>query len=302
MKCPIVCYGEIDLDRYLAVDTLPGPEIAANVRQEFYNVGGAAGNAAIWLAHWGVPVRLVGHELGDDPFGDQVRQLLALYPMLDSRYVQYNPDRLTPRCQCLVTPDGERTFIMHWLDEVRVSELTTDMLHGVKWLNLDMSGELEPRLEAAKLARAHHLPVLVNDVYAEDHPLVGLVDVIVISASMLQAKLPNRSPLDVAHLLRRQGDCDVIVTNGSKPVHAFLKAGHELTLFPPEINPIDSTGAGDIFKAGLLYGLVQGFPTKTALKWAIAAGAAKAERAGTTANPAALSTVRELVQKVSEKT
>ncbi len=301
MNCPILCYGEIDLDRYLAVDTLPGPETYANVRNEFYNVGGAAGNAAIWLAHWGIPVRLAGHEMGDDSFGEQIRQQLAEYPMLDSQYVRYRPGHLTTRCQCLVTPDGERTFIMHCPVEIFTTPLNSDMLKGTKWLNLDMSDALAPRLDAAKLAQSHNISVLVHDIYSDDHPLVGLVDIIVMSASVFQRKAPDHSLLDVAKSIRQKGNCDVIITNGSQSVIALLKTGEEVILHPPVIPVTDTTGSGDIFKAGLLYGLWKGLSMRQSLKWAVAAGTAKAGRAGTTADPANLSTVQELIAKIGEE-
>ena len=40
----ILCYGEIDLDIYLALDRLPTRELSAWVIDEFDNVGGAAAN------------------------------------------------------------------------------------------------------------------------------------------------------------------------------------------------------------------------------------------------------------------
>jgi sugar/nucleoside kinase (ribokinase family) len=301
MNCSILCYGEIDLDRYLAIDKMPGIEVAANVQEEFYNVGGAAGNAAVWLAHWGVPVRLAGHEMGDDSYGIQVRQQLSQYPVLDTNYVRYRQGYQTPRCQCLVTPDGERSFIMHWPDQVFATPLTSNMLEGARWLNLDMSGELTPRLEAAKLARNHNISVLVNDVYSEDHPLIGLVDIIIMSASVFERKKTGQSLIDTAKSIRVKGNCDVIVTNGGQPVKALLKPGNKITLQPPNIPAIDTTGSGDIFKAGLLYGLYKGLSVRESLKWAAAAGTAKAGRRGTTQNPADLDIVQRLASMIIEE-
>jgi sugar/nucleoside kinase (ribokinase family) len=118
---------------------------------------------------------------------------------------------------------------------------------------------------------------------------------------VFQRKAPDHSLLNVAESIRQKGNCDVIITNGSQPVRALLKAGGEVTLRPPRIPVIDTTGAGDIFKAGLLYGLWKRLSMRQSLKWAVAAAAAKAGRAGTTADPATLSSVQKLVSKVSEK-
>jgi sugar/nucleoside kinase (ribokinase family) len=94
--------------------------------------------------------------------------------------------------------------------------------------------------------------------------------------------------------MRNAGNCDVIVTNGSRSVWAILKDGDEITVRPPSIPVVDTTGAGDVFKARLLYGLLQGLSVRQSLIWAVAAAAAKVGRAGTTADPADLSTVEQL--------
>ncbi len=298
MDCPILCYGEIDLDWYLAVDALPGADRDAHVRQEIHNVGGAAANAAVWLAHWGIPVRLAGLDLGDDADGAFIRQQLACYPLLDSHYICYRSDQPTPRCQCLVTPDGERSFIVHWPDDITMTPLSSAMLQGVRWLNLDMSGALSPRLEAAQLARAHGASVLVNDIYSADHPLLAYTDIVVLSAALFDRQYSGASLREVLTSMRQASNCDVIVTNGSQPVWTMLKDGSEITVWPPSIQVVDTTGAGDVFKAGLLYGLLQENTVRQSLIWAVAAATAKAGRAGTTTAPADLSTVQQLAMMI----
>ena len=301
MDCPILCYGEIDLDYYLAIDDFPGLDAWSTVQTEFHNVGGAAANTAIWLANWGVPVRLMGHELGNDSYGELVRRQLNNYPLIDTRYIYFREKHSTPRCQCLVTPDGERSFIIHWPDQMRITPLETDMLYDTKWLSLDTSGPLPPRVEAAKLAKTHHVSVLANDVYSIDHPLVGLADIIVLSASIFHRTHSNQSLQEFADNLRHVGRCDVICTDGKHPVKAFLISGDEVTIHPPQVPVVDTTGSGDIFRAGLLYGLVSGFTVKQSLKWAVAAGSAKAGLAGTTANLALISTLQELILQMDQK-
>ena len=43
---------------------------------------------------------------------------------------------------------------------------------------------------------------------------------------------------------------------------------------------VDSTGAGDIFHAGSIYGLLQGWPARETLRFAAAAAALKCEKLG----------------------
>lgn len=301
MAARVVSYGEIDLDVYLALSRLPALNQSAAVTEEFENVGGAAANTALWLAHWGIRTTLLGHDLGDDRYGDAVRAVFAGTPHLDARYVGCHPNYRTPRCQCLVTPDGERSFIMHWLDELRLTRLQAAMLKGAEWLNLDMSGPLPPRLEAARLAKAQRVRVLVNDVYESEHPLLPLVDIVVISASIVRSRLPATPPLELAARLQAAGGCSVVVTDGGAPLHALLADGAAVTVQPPAVEVVDTTGAGDIFKAGLLYGLLAGLPLEQALVWGVAAGSVMATVAGTTAQVAPLAEVRAVAAQVQAR-
>ena len=290
-----LCYGEIDLDVYLAVSRLPSLNRAANVTREFENVGGAAANTAIWLAGWGIPTLLAGHDLGADRYGQRVRQVLGEYPQLDTRYLAWHPSYQTPRCQCLVTPDGERSFIMHWPDEVRVRPLEATMLRGVEWLNLDMSGPMGPRLDAARLAQSQNVAVLINDIYDIEHPILPLVDILVISASIVRTRLPHISPLELGKQLQSAAGCNVLITDGGAPLTALFDTGESCQLRPPAVEAVDTTGAGDIFKAGLLAALLKGQPLSEAIRWGAAAGSLAAACAGTTASVAPWAEVQDLL-------
>ncbi len=296
----ILSYGEIDLDIYLALDRLPGFNTAADAKDEFDNVGGAAANSALWLANWGVKTRLAGHDLGDDAAGRVVLDVLSRQPQLDTRFIAVHPGYRTPRCQCLVTPDGERSFIMHWLDELHMTAPSAEMLAGVTWLNLDMSGPLPLRLQAAEMAAEREIPVLVNDIYSADHPLLPLVDVLVISASIIRSKFPETSPLDLARDLLAAAGCAVIVTDSGASITILTGDGDIETITPPTLRATDTTGAGDIFKSGLLYGLVQGLPLAESARWGAAAGSLMCQYAGTTKTLARLSAVRDMMISIAK--
>ena len=287
----VLCYGEIDLDIYLKLDRLPTLNHAGNTRDEFENVGGAAANSAMWLANWGIATRLLGHDLGDDRAGDTVRALLGALEDLDTRYIACHAGYRSPRCQCLVTPDGERSFIMHWLDELRVTDLESQMLRGIEWLNLDMSGPLEPRLRAARIAVEREIPVLINDIYATDHALLPYVQVLVISASIARSKAPGSEPLALALRLQEAGDCHVIITDAAAPVTLLLRGGEMRQIQPPAVTAVDTTGAGDTFKSGLLYGLLTDLPLPEAARWGCAAASLMCRFPGTTRHLAGLDAV-----------
>ncbi len=295
----ILCYGEIDLDIYVKLNRLPTMERSAWCSEDFENIGGAAANSAMWLANWGMPTRLAGHDLGDDRPGDVVRQLLAEQSTLDTRFIARHAGYRTPRCQCLVTPDGERSFITHWPEDVRMTAPSAAMFDGVQLLNLDMSGPTPMRLRAAEMAVERRIPVLINDVYQPEHPLLPLIDVLVISAEVARNRHAENNPLDLAAELMSAGDCHVIVTAAGADIHIVSREGERSKVTPPLVSPVDTTGAGDIFKSGLLYGLLGDLPLWEAVKWGAAAGSLMCQFAGTTETLAPLRDVKALQSSIN---
>lgn len=295
----ILCYGEIGLDIYVALDRLPTVEHAAWCSEDFENVGGAAANSALWLANWGAPTRLAGHDLGDDRAGDVARDLFRAHPQLDTAFVNCHKGYRTPRCQCLVTPDGERSFITHWPEDVLMTPPSEELLRGVVWLNLDQSGPLPLRLQTAQMAAQRGIKILMNDIYADDNPILPLLDVLVLSAAIVRSREDEADPLRLARQLQAAGDCDVIITDAGEALTLLPRAGERRTITPPAIQPVDTTGAGDIFKSGLLYGLRQGLPLEEAARWGAAAGSVMCQVAGVTRTLAPLSAVRAIMATMS---
>ncbi|HEX9385867.1 MAG TPA: PfkB family carbohydrate kinase, partial [Anaerolineales bacterium] len=56
--------------------------------------------------------------------------------------------------------------------------------------------------------------------------------------------------------------------------------GNGFILQPPATTAIDATGAGDAFRAGLLYGLLHGFDLPRSLCWGVATGSLKVRSLG----------------------
>ena len=83
--CDAFCYGELGVDNIIHLPHLPTPELAAFPTADSYHIGGAAANTAVWLASWGVSVRLAGNGIGHDDYGKQLWGWLSQHPALDLR-------------------------------------------------------------------------------------------------------------------------------------------------------------------------------------------------------------------------
>lgn len=275
----VLCYGEIGIDNIIQADGLPSPENAVFPVSDSYHGGGAASNTAVWLATLGVKVRLTGNAIGKDAYGDMILEGLKKHRNIDLSLVEQRKEVATPFTRAIVTPDGERSFLIFWYPQAPKISLNSDMLDGVRFLALDLYGGPE-RLEVARLAFESGVATAVGDVVWPDHPALPYTSIATNSGPYIRQNFPGVDVRQHARKLQSLSKGIVITTEGPRAVHALDAQGNGFTLEPPIVKAVDATGAGDAFRAGLLYGLLQGFDLPRSLSWAVACGSLKVENVG----------------------
>lgn len=275
----VLCYGEIGIDNIIQADGLPSPENAVFPTSDSYHGGGAASNTAVWLARLGVKVKLTGNAIGKDAYGDQILANLSKHPEIDLSLVEQREGVTTPFTRAIVTPDGERSFLIFWYPQAPKVTLTREMLEGVKYLPLDLYGGPE-RLASAKLAFDSGTATAIGDVIWPDHPALPFTSIATNSGPYIRQHFPGVDVRQHARQLQSISHGIVITTDGPKLVHALDAEGHGFTIQPPSVVAVDATGAGDAFRSGLLYGLLQGFDLARSLCWGVACGSLKVQNVG----------------------
>jgi len=192
------------------------------------------------------------------------------------------------RSVVLVDPEGERTIVnVHRCREdgppARIEKMKADALY-VRSRDLELAG-----LMAAVARRATvvaHVPPLARDARPA-HVLVGS-----------QSDLPPAfvaDPWDAAEGIAGSHLRWVVVTMG--PHGAEAVSGDERMATPaPAVTSVDTTGAGDVFAAGLVHALLADQPMPQALATGVAWGAAGAACRGLPDR----ATIQALLQRVSE--
>lgn len=225
-----------------------------SMRKEF---GGCAGNIAYSLRLLGadpLPVGTVGNDAAD--YLEYMRTL-----GIDTRLIRVLPDMFT--AQCYITTD---------LDNNQIASFHPGaMLHAAE---NDVSGEraawgiVAPDAKDGMFAHARRLHAqgipFVFDLGqamplfegSDMNEMLGLASILTANtyeASVIEQRT-GRSMAQIAESLQA-----VIVTHGAQG--ATLYAEGVETVIPPVQVPavVDPTGCGDAHRAGLLYGLVQGW-------------------------------------------
>lgn len=268
----VLCYGAISLDNITHLDHLPNPRQDAVARFEYNEVGGEALQVAIPLAIWGQRVLVAGNIIGTDWKSRFITEELARYPAIDTRYLQCRDDVVTPFARVLVTPDGERSRMTYWHDDTPKIELNETMMRQARLLSVDAHGAAE-RIRAAEVARTLDKPIISADAIHLDSPLAGLSDAVIISSAWLKVNYPDMFEYDHALDLQAKGAGAIIITDGARPVLVVRADGSAFGVEPYEISDVvDTSGAGNLFKAGLIYGWLQAdWPLEQKVKFACAA-------------------------------
>jgi sugar/nucleoside kinase (ribokinase family) len=230
--------------------------------QEVLRLGGGGANTAVALAHAGEAVSLVA-AVGSDPLADELLAELATTGVDVGPVVRIAGS--STRSLVIVDPTGERTIVN--LTRARESEppqrlarLAADCVY----VRSRVAG-LAPLLVGHGLVVAH-IPPIEDGLYP--------AQVLVCSASDLSAEV-LADPLAAGRRVAGTALRWVVVTLGRDGVEAFGVDGERLRQPAPAVSCTDSTGAGDAFAAGLVYGLARGLSMARVLPVAVRWGAAK---------------------------
>jgi len=277
--CEVLCYGEIGVDNIIQADGLPSPENAIFPTSDSYHGGGAASNTAVWLSQMGVKVRLTGNAIGHDLYGDMILERLRRHPNIDLSLVEQQEEVTTPFTRAIVTPDGERSFLIFGYPQAPKVQLTKEMLEGIQYLALDLYGGPE-RLETTRLAFESGVSTAIGDIIWPEHPALPFTSIATNSGPYIQQHFPKVDVRQHARTLQSISKGIIIITDGPRTVYALDQQGNGFTVVPPAVIAVDATGAGDAFRAGLLYGLLRGLDLPRSLCWGVAAGSLKVQTLG----------------------
>ncbi|MCC6904217.1 MAG: carbohydrate kinase family protein [Anaerolineae bacterium] len=291
----VFLYGGIGIDNLVYVPFMPTPARQVVPTRDVYQIGGGGVHAALWLATWGVSVRIAGNSLGMDADGDRVMGWLAMYPCIDTSMIVRSPDRITPFIRALITPDGDRTMIAYWYFDGPWSPITPEAIDGAKVFGLNIYGGHE-HMGAIEVAKAAGAQTVIADMVHVEHPTLPFVDMLVNSASVMQDALPGVDVRQQTRALNAAHGAPVIVTDGGNDVFAVDHEGVAFTVTPPRVAVTDATGAGDSFLGAVIYSRLQGWPLERTVRLAAATGALQAARDCSTSRPSPLTEVIELAE------
>jgi sulfofructose kinase len=235
--------------------------------------GGQVATAIAACQQWGLRTRYVG-KVGDDHAArlhrEEFERLGVEAHLLTAKHCK------SQQAFIIVDDTGERTVL--WkrdaLLTLRPEELRREWITEARALHVD-GHDTEAAATAAGWARSAGVPVIadLDELYPGVEALLQNLDYFVASRD-IPGRITGEPDLckSLPEVHRRYGFRLTAATLGEEGVLAWDgKSLHYAAAYRIEV--VDTIGAGDIFHAGFIYGLLQGWPLQRQLEFACAAAA-----------------------------
>ncbi len=249
------------------------------------DVGGCAANVAVGLAKLGVGSRVVGR-VGRDAFGDFVVSALTGFG-IDVSLIVRSEARGTSKTVIVPVVGEDRRYI-HTLGanaELTEQDFGPGAMAGVEVVYLGgylVLPGLRPSVVVDLFGAAHRAGartlldvVLPGDADAsmdELRSILPSVDFFLPNYDEASHLTGEQDPERQAALFHEAGAETVIITMGSEGL-LVRNATHTRRLTAPSVDVVDGSGAGDAFTAGLIVGILEGWPLERSLRFASTVGA-----------------------------
>jgi len=281
----VTLFGDVNVDALMSIPSYPSPGGDAMAQQVILRPGGSVANTAIVLARLGVKTKMIAR-VGDDRWAD-----MALEPLInlevDVSAVQRDPTDSTGLIFIPVTHEGERTMFSYRGANTRtpVEAITAQALGQPRFLHLSAynfltSPQREATWKAVELAKEAGIPISMDIGVEPSRRVTGDGD----CGATLLALLPDLALVvlgrEEAQNLVGSSDpataCAALgQTYGSTPARqggglgliglklgkdgCFIASNTEQYFLPGfTVDAVDTTGAGDAFCAGMLFGRLAG--------------------------------------------
>jgi len=293
--------GQCALDHLFAIDSFPARDTKKEVIDWTISGGGPVATALVGLSRLGITCHFYGI-IGDDEAGQKISESLR------SENININGLVIRPRSNSQVAfiavekESGRRTIFWKRPSSGPLSpyELPDDFLDNVNFLLVD-GLMADASIYAVRKAKEKNIPVMLDAGRMREGmiELASLCDYVVCSEEFARELMSNNISFDpekAISYIRSFGSKAATITLGDKG--SITVSGDELFYSPAfKVEVVDTTGAGDVFHGGYIYGLLQRWDIKDVVRFASAFAGLKCRKLGGRAGIPDLEEVKALMSE-----
>jgi fructokinase len=236
--------------------------------------GGSVANSIVGLSQLGNDVSFIG-KVSDDKLGQKYEEGLKK-EKVNYFYKKKKETIPTGSCLILITPDSERTMCTYLgtagkindtdIDESIVKNSEITFLEGYLW------DEGEPKKAFDKaIANSNKVAMSLSDLFCVERHKVHFLELaknkldIIFANEQEITSLINANSFEEIVNFSKQIKKNVIITRGEKGALSILNDELIECEAQKNLNIKDLTGAGDLFAAGYLHGIINNLSIKECL-------------------------------------
>ena len=273
------------------------PDEYSEIGEHYFLPGGETGTAAVVLDALGVSVRLDGTWIGKE-----------VELMLRSFYAEKKAD-LSPLCYWEDDPGVMDYVVISGQVRSPMGRFQTLFSSGKRWWNIPKEEDIlgckaaaidpffqeESRL-AAEICVRLGIPFVTID-SRHDSFLHRNASVNVVSKECTANDYSGMRPEAIMELMQRETDGLTILTQGGGDILYGRKGEKIHRMHPFDVEVRSTLGAGDTFKAGCVYSLLNGMSDEEMVRFSAACSAVAISRFPLPLNPPRLGEVRKLMNE-----
>ena len=266
IKPKVLTIGALAMDIVLETKTLPKDDEFALIKSEILVPGGSSSNVSVALNNMGVEVFQTG-QIGDDKFGHSFAEDLADNGV-NTKYLIKKKQGTTLHTYIMTAPKGKHCIFANLGDSVNTllpEALPENILDGCTCFYADMYSP-QATLWLAKKAREKNIPVVFNMQNVPSflkgcgisrnalNEMLSLCTLFIAGQNVyreMTGKDNVKSSMEQIIKTFEVGD-GVICTAGQEGAYWLCKDAF-LNQKSFAIEPVDTTGAGDCFSAGVIF-------------------------------------------------
>jgi sugar/nucleoside kinase (ribokinase family) len=277
----VVGMGLNSVDLLCVVPEFPAQNSKMKILQFSKQGGGQVATALVALSRWNIRTRYIG-KIGGDELG-QFSLTSLREEGVDISSVTIEPSGTNQYAVIIVDgPSGERTILWDRDERLlyREGELRKRDICSGKILHLD-GHDIQAALQCARWAREEKIPTVIDldKVEPLTSELIKEIDFVITSERFpkMFTGIPNRERAFLE--LQNYTPGFLCVTLGHEGAVALVN-GEMLYVKGFMLKVVDTTGAGDVFHAGFIYGLLQNWEVQEILRFANAVAVLKCRDLG----------------------
>jgi len=265
MILDVIGFGALNMDRIYRVNRLAGADEESYIKEVAESCGGSAANTIIGLSRLGMKTGFLG-KVARDREGKILRNNLGKEGV-DTRALIISPEGRSGTVHGFVDGEGERALYVDpgVNDQVKLPEIDYAYTANCNLLHLSSFVGGSIKAQEAVLDRIPDDIAVSMDpgmLYAHKglkslHKLLTGTDILLLNQQEVEVLLPG---LEFEEQVEALLDYDIkilAIKNGSEG--CFVSDGDEYhQIYAFEVSCKDTTGAGDAFNAGFIYGILYG--------------------------------------------